>query len=166
MFEVNCDVPVDLENKLMQALSVEKLIERTILIAKEAGEIILNSSVQNCIDSVYSASSGTTTFENEYERTLALLESHQIEDFGLSQIINIDPNAEAVDGHSGREMVTDYAIPVHEGYIQYVFGKNTGVFVPGKFWMDAALQESSPVLVSYITKAFEELIVESLIGVF
>jgi len=166
MFEVKCDIPEDLESKFAAALNNEKLIERTILIAQEAGTILLSSAVQNCIDSVYGASSETTDFEHEYERSLALLEAHQVEDEGLIQFVGIDPSAEAVDPHSGREMVLDYAIPVHEGYTQFVFGKNTGVFHPGRQWFDVALQESSPILVSYITKAYEQLIMELLNEVF
>jgi hypothetical protein len=166
MFKVECDNILDLESKFATALSPERLLERTVLIAQEAGIILLNASVQACIDAVYGATNPTTDSEHEYERTLALLDSHIVEDQGLDQIVLIDPSAEAVDPHSGRELVTDYAIPVHEGYTQFYFGKNTGTFVPGKFWFDTTIAESSPVIFAFVIKAYEELIEECLAEVF
>jgi hypothetical protein len=166
MFEVKCDIQGDLESKFSAALSDERLIARTLKIAAEAGTILLSSAVQNCIDSVYGASSETTDIEHEYDRTLALLESHIVTDEGLTQFVGIDPSAEAVDPHSGREMVLDYAIPVHEGYTQFFMGKNTGNFVAGKFWFDAALGESTPVLVAFVDQAFTQIIEETIAEIF
>ncbi len=166
MFNVECDVPMYLESRLANALSNEHLTIRTIEIAKKAGVILLNHAVQACIDSVYGASSETTDFEHEYERTLALLDSHYIDDEELEQFIGIDPTAEAVDPHSNREMVLDYAIPQHEGYTQFFFGKNTGNFVPGKFWFDTTLAEASPIITSFIVEAYESIVMEILFEVF
>ncbi len=166
MFKVEVDNIINLEERFKQLFSVENLVIRTVKIAQEAGVILLNSAVQNCIDAVYGATNATTDLEHEYERTLALLDSHIVEDKELEQFIGIDPSAIAVDPHSGREMVIDYAIPVHEGYTQFVFGKDTGVFHPGRKWFDNTLAETSPVLVQFIEKAFEQIIIESLTEVF
>jgi hypothetical protein len=160
------DIPLDLESKLAIALSNEALISRTISIAQKAGVILLNHAVQACIDSVYGASSDTTDPEHEYERTLALLDSHIVQDNGLEQFVGIDPDAEAIDPHSGRELVLDYAIPQHEGYTQFFMGKNTGQFHAGKFWFDTTVTEGAPIIFQYINQAYEEIIIEVLSGVF
>lgn len=166
VFKVDCDIPLDLESKFATALSRENLFARTVKIATEAGVILLNSAVQACIDAVYGASSETTDFEHEYERTLALLDAHIVEDNGLEQFIGINPNMDVIDPHQGRELLLDYAIPVHEGYTQFVFGRNTGVFKPGKFWFDTTLAEQSPVIFAFISEAYEELIIEVLSEIF
>ncbi len=166
MFQVKCDIPEDLESKFAIALSSEMLTIRTIAIAQEAGVTLLNHAVQACIDSVYGASSGTTDSEHEYERTLALLDSHIVQDNGLEQFVCVDPDSEAIDPHSGRESVLDYAIPVHEGYEQWFMGNNTGEFHPGKFWFDTTLAEASPVIFQYISLAYETIVMELLSEVF
>ncbi len=166
MFQVQCDIPEDLESKFATSLSTIKLTERTVLIAQQAGVMLLAAAVQNCIDAVYGATSETTDVEHEYERTLALLESHILEDQGLDQIVLIDPSAEAVDPHSGRELVIDYAVPVHEGYTQFFMGKDTGRFVVGKFWFEATIAEKSVILASFISAAYEELMMECLEEIF
>jgi hypothetical protein len=167
MFSVEAiNIPIDLEAKLLTALSPENLTIRTIAIAKEAGTILLNHAVQACIDSVYSASSLTTDPEHEYERTLALLDSHYVDDQDLEQFIGIDPTAEAVDPHSGREMVLDYAIPIHEGYTQHYFGHNTGNFVVGKPWFDQTVAEAAPIITAFIIEAYSTIVEEILIEAF
>ncbi len=166
VFNIEVDNIENLQQRFAYSFSNEKLIAKTIKIAEECGVKLLAATVQACIDAVYSASNPTTDFEHEYERTLALLDAHIVENAGLDQIVLIDPAAEAVDPHSGRELVSDYAIPVHEGYTQYVFGRNTGVFVPGKFWMETTVAEQSPILLQFIQAAFEEIIIEVLEEVF
>lgn len=182
MFNVNVEGIQQLEEiqiRIQKSMSVEALTERTILIATEAGEVLLKASVRACIEAVYDApnfpslsnitpSSLTGDFQggNEADRTNALLDSHIVRDEGLIQYVEIDESAEAIDPHSGREFVLDYAIPVHEGYSQFVFGNDIGEFHPGRFWFDVALAEAGPVIASFVMQAFEEMMLEILKEIF
>lgn len=174
-------------SRLEYLLSPESLTERVILVAREAGQLLHRAAVRACIEAVYdhpnfpslwtstpSHPDGYFTRDgkvyhivgsdgNEATRTNALLDSHELVDEGMTQTVRIDPAAEAqVDTHPGRELVLDYAIPVHEGYTQFVYGYNTGVFHPGRFWFDVAAQESGPVIASFLEIAFEQIVAELL----
>lgn len=185
MFSVKVEGIEKLESaqvRLEELFSVENLTLKTIALAKEAGVVLLQASVRACIEAVYDApnfpSLWTTTPShptgyieggNEATRTNALLDSHILteEVGGLVQFVQIDPSAEAEgDIHSRRELVTDYAIPVHEGYEQYVYGRDTGVFHAGRFWFDVAQQEAGPVIAAFVEVSFMQIITEILTEVF
>lgn len=161
-------------SRMQSLLSPAMLTARTLSIAREAGHLLLIASVRACIEAVYDhpnfptlytttpSKPGSDSFGgNEAERTNALLDAHELVDEGLSQIVQVDPDAAVELGsHSGRERVIDYAIPVHEGYTQWVYGRNTGVFHPGRFWFDVAAHESGQVILAFVQVAFFQTVEE------
>lgn len=140
--------------RIGELLSIEALEAEVNFIANQAGEALLQSSIRACMEAVYDFP------EMTYERTMALLDSHiraevTVGPLYFEQLIGIDPDADAQgDVHSGREKVVDYASYVHDGYTQWVWGHETGIFQPGKFWFDVALEEAYPVVYGYVRQAF------------
>ena len=174
--ETNADKELlRMAERMDELLSIGALEARAMLIAAEAGQLLLQATVRACIEAVYDhpnyPSLWTTTPSdpegafggNEAVRTFALLDSHHLVSDGLTQKVEVDPHAVAQrDVHSGREMVMDYAPYVHDGYTQYVYGHNTGVEHPGRFWFDVAAKEAGPVVAEFVIVAFEQAIQEIL----
>lgn len=141
--------------KMATLMSPASIEARVLQIANRAGVALKAAVVRSCLEQIYDQP------ELTYERTNALLDSHRLrtEDGGMTQIVDIDMEMPVYsDAHAGREVVGDYAGYVHNGYTQWVYGYDTGIFFPGKFWMDAAAQEAGPVLIAFIKKAFEEVV--------
>lgn len=143
-------------SRIGQLLSHEYLISRVIVLASEAGHALRESAIRACMEAIYDQPEG------EYVRTQALLNAHRLTEAGggLIQVVDVDPFATVEDQHSGREFVEDYATYVHDGYTQWVFGTDTGEFHPGKFWFDVTYQESFPIIISFLHKAWSEIITE------
>lgn len=144
-------------NRMRVMLSPAQMTLRVIRIAREAGMALEAASVRACMELVYDAP------EMTYIRTMALLQAHRRteEDFGLVQIVDIDPQAEAIGSGSpraNREFVSDYAHYVHNGYTQWVFGYDTGEFVPGRFWFDETVRLAYPTIIAFVRAAFTEVV--------
>lgn len=154
-------------------LAPERLALRAVEIAREAGQILLIAATRAVIEAVYdhpnfpglwsrTPSDPQENFGgNEAYRMNDLLDAHHLreEDGGLVQVVEVDPNRPvSINSHPGREMVIDYAIHVHDGYVQWVYGHNTGVFHPGRFWMRVAEIEAVPVIMEYVAQAFSDVI--------
>lgn len=155
--------------RLAQLLSPIALTERVLVIAKEAGVALHAASVRACMEAIYDQPASLT-----YDRTGALLRAHRLseQDGGFTQVIDIDPDAVPDPGSrslndaeyrerwvtAGRERVLDYAIPVHDGYVQWIFGQNTGEFHPGRFWFDVAGEEAGPIIGTFLEQAFAQII--------
>jgi hypothetical protein len=166
-----------LERTLANALSPERLTAKAIVIAREAGQILLTATTRAVVEAIYDSPtfpslSGKTPSDwsesyggNDTERSNDLLNAHVLreENAGLSQIVEVDPDYEVTtDSHSGRELVIDYALFVHDGYVQWVHGTDTGVFHEGRFWMRVAEIEAIPVIMEYIAIAFVDSVYEVL----
>lgn len=163
----------DLARRIERELSPENLTIIAVKIAAEAGVMLKDAVVRKCVDEIYELSGGGSPFTpralpglaealgGEYgglpeERTEALKRAHQLVDEGLRQVVRIDPNADAEPTpHSGREKVIDYAIPVHEGYTQWIMGKDTGVHHLGRPWFYDALVAHGEEVCRFVTEAFQ-----------
>ena len=176
LIETNADKELfRMADKIESLLSPAALEARVLVIAAQAGQLLLQATVRACIEAIYDHPSYPSLWNvtpsdpegtfggNEAVRTFALLDAHEVVNEGLMQTVRIDPNAEAQRNvHSGREMVTDYAVPVHEGYEQVVYGHPTGVAHPGRFWFDVAALEAGPVVAEFVAVAFEQAVEEAL----
>lgn len=158
-----------LQHKLAYELNPARLTARAIAVAHEAGVLLLQATTRAVVEAVYdnpslTPSDPSSTFGgNAADRSDDLLHSHILrqEEGGLVQVVEVDPNMPvSTDSHSGREMVIDYALAVHDGYVQWVMGHDTGVFHPGRFWMRVAELEAVPVILEFINKAFFDTIYE------
>lgn len=163
-------------NVLTEQLAPATLELHVLKIAAEAGEILKIASVRALIEAVYdhpnfpSLASVTpsdlfgTFGGNAEQRTDDLLHSIIHRDQGLTQIVEVDPDMPVSENaHSGREMVIDYAEYVHEGYTQWIpdgrgGSTNTGIFHPGRFWFDVAMEESDAVILAFIEVAYGRVI--------
>ena len=163
----------DAASNISRLFSAAALTEQAVLLAAEAGVKLKESVVRKCVDEIYELSGGGSPFTplalpglasalgGEYgglpsDRTEALVRAHELIDGGLEQIVRIDPNADAEpEPHDGREKVIDYAIPVHEGYTQWIMGKDTGVHHLGRPWFYDALVEHGEEICHYVTLSFE-----------
>lgn len=162
-----------LQHKLAVELDPVKLTQRAIAVAHAAGVFLLQATTRAVVEAVYDSPQydltpsdpGNHFGGNLADRTNDLLQSHVLreEEGGLVQVVEVDPNMPvSSNSHSGREMVIDYALAVHDGYVQWVMGNNTGIFHPGRFWMRVAEIEAVPVIIEYINKAFFDTIYEAL----
>jgi len=160
--------------KLPEMLSPAAITSRVIVIANRAGVALKEAAVRACMEEIYDQPESES-----YTRTQALLNAHRlyIEDGGMIQVVDIDPDATPEESRGlgdsafrerwvsgGRETVLDYAVPVHEGYVQWIYGHNTGEFHPGRFWFDRTVEEAGPVIVNFIQLAFFEIIEEIMNG--
>lgn len=166
----------DAAQSIRELFSPQALTLLAIEIAAEAGKKLKEDVVQKCVDEIYEMSGMAAPFSprtlpglsaalgGDYgglpaDRTEALIRAHEVVDEGLTQIVRIDPSAEAEPTqHSGRETVLDYAIPVHEGYTQWVMGKDMGVHHMGRPWFYDALVEHGEDVCMFVVRAFEERI--------
>jgi hypothetical protein len=160
-------------SNIARLFSPAALTEQAIILAAEAGVKLKEAIVRKCVDEIYELSGVSAGFTplalpglasalgGEYgglpsDRTEALMRAHEVLDEGLTQTVRVDPNAEAEPTpHSGRERVIDYAIPVHEGYTQWVMGKDTGVHHLGRPWFYDAVVEHGEEVCMYVVRAFE-----------
>lgn len=166
-----------LQRQLGSVLEPEKLAAKAVEVARQAGQILLLTTTRAVIEAVYdnpnfpglsdiTPSDPQGTYGgNDADRTNDLVNAHVLreENGGLTQIVEVDPNMPvSSDSHSGRELVIDYAVFVHDGYVQWVHGHDTGVFHPGRFWMRVAEIEAVPVIMEYIALAFVDSVYEAL----
>lgn len=162
-------------DRFEQMISVPRITMRAIKIASEAGIILKTASVQALTEAVYDNASPQVWLEEggwahggNKSRTEDLLHSIVLKDEGLFQTVEVDPDMPvSQDDHDGRQMVIDYAVAVHEGYMQYTpvrggGSKSTGIFHPGRFWFDVAEIEAFPVIEAFVLIAFEEIFMEAL----
>lgn len=164
---------------IQRLFSPSALTVEAVRIAAEAGVILKDAVVQKCVDEIYELSgsySSTTPLTlsglaealggeyggNPEDRTEALKNAHEVVDEGLIQRVQIDPNADAEPSpHSGREKVIDYAIPVHEGYTQWIpdgrgGSYDTGIHHIGRPWFYHAIVEHGEEVCEYVIIAFEQ----------
>lgn len=157
-------------------LSPTALTSRVLVIARAAGEMLKAESVKQIIDLIYSqaapevlfSGSGLMTHGGNEDRTQDLMDSITLseEDGGFVQIVQVDPTMPVSENaHDGRENVIDYAIPVHEGYLQYVFGVDSATFHPGRPWFTRAGIEATPAILAFVETAFEEVVAMALRGI-
>lgn len=147
------------------------LQSRVLFLANQAGMILKMASVQALVEEVYSRASTPLVSQelvpihggNADERSEDLLRSIRHVNEGFTQVIEVDPDMPvSSNAHAGRELVIDYAIAVHDGYVQWIpnghgGSKNSGVFHPGRFWFNAALIEAEPALLTFLEIALEEM---------
>jgi hypothetical protein len=154
-------------------LSPAALEVETMKLAIEAGVILQRTAVRALIEGVYDleatpqvrlAEGGWIHGGNPDERTDDLLHSLILRSEGFTQIVEVDPTMPVSENaHADRELVIDYAIPVHDGYVQHVpnghgGSVNTGVFHPGRFWFKVAEAEAPPIILAFIETAFYEIV--------
>lgn len=159
-----------LQKSLSESLSPSVLTAKALVLAREAGIILLQSATRAVVEAVYDQPTSPNDIMGQFggnlvDRTNDLINSHHLveEEGGFVQLVEVDPNFPVSDNaHPGRDMVIDYAMYVHDGYVQYVFGRNTGVFHPGRFWMRVAEIEAVPVIMEYIALAFVETVSKAL----
>jgi hypothetical protein len=90
--------------------------------------------------------------------------AHEIIMLGPNNVmVRVNPDEPVSDGHSGKGTVGDYAHAVHDGYIQWVFGRSTGVFHPGRPWMDYAWEMAKPAIFKRAQVTAETLLRTALI---
>lgn len=168
-----------LQRKLSIELDPARLTVKALAIARQAGQILHQAATRAVIEAVYDnpampglsdvtpSDLAGTYGANPADRTNDLLNAHILreEDGGFTQVVEVDPNVPvSSDAHSGREMVIDYAVFVHDGYVQWVHGTDTGVFHPGRFWMRVAEIEAVPVIIEFIALAFVDSLYEALVA--
>lgn len=152
------------------------LTERALIIARAAGEMLKAESVKQIIELIYDqpspevlfSGSGLMVHGGSDDRTEDLMDSITLseDDAGFTQIVQVDPTMPVSENaHDGRENVIDYAVPVHEGYMQFVFGTDTGAFHPGRPWFTRAGIEATPTILAFVQQAFEEVVTNALRGV-
>lgn len=180
MIEIKIDGIEELtamRGRVEQLLSPASLTARVMSIAEEAGVILHLAAVSACIEAVYNnpVSPGYPKANGEIPsgggfpdsaRSGDLVDAHVLISDGLSQSVVIDPDMSvSSNSHPGREKVIDYAIPVHEGYTQWLPHRNgestnTGIFHPGRFWLEVAAIETAPVILEYVKAAYEEVVTQ------
>jgi len=157
-------------------LAPAMLTERVLALARAAGEMLKKESVAQVVQLVYDnlspevlySGSGLMVHGGSDDRTEDLMDAIVLteEDAGFTQVVKIDENQPvSSNAHSGRELVIDYAIPVHDGYTQFVMGTDTGAFHPGRPWFTEAGIEATPKILSFIESAFYEIVVSAMRGI-
>jgi hypothetical protein len=104
-------------------------------LAREAGPILYASVMESLDDYIYSdAPYGTGALKDAHELIYPLPNM---------AMVRVNPEAAAGDctfnfphnAKVGRITVGEYAKYVHDGYVQWVLGRNTGVYHPGRKWL-------------------------------
>lgn len=145
--------------------TASSLTKRVMLIAEQAGVMLREEVIAQLMDAIYSSPAPEVLFSGSGlmdhggfdtpDRTGDLADAHQLSNEGLIQTVSVDMDRPVSDNaHSGRETVGDYALPVHEGYAQYVFGNDTQTFHPGRPWMERAWIEGQAPIYGFIEEAF------------
>lgn len=157
--------------------TVAELTKRTMIAAFEAGEMLKEEVVGQLIKAIYSQPAPEVLFsgsgEHDHgwwgdtaERTGDLHDAHIHKSEGLLQSVEVDMDHPVSDNaHSNRETVGDYALAVHEGYLQHVPTRdggsvNTWTFHPGRPWFERAYFEGYDLIILFVEKAFMTLVEE------
>lgn len=144
------------------------LIARTMELAALAGAMIKEHVVAELVAEIYSSPAPEVLFSGSGlmdqggfdtpDRTGALSDAHTLIDEGLLQTICVDMDYPVEDVHSGRESVGDYAMSVHDGYLQWIPTRGGAVpsetFHPGRPWFERGAFESQEIAVQFIMQAF------------
>lgn len=175
------------EDAIATRLAPAMLTKEVEQIAQQCGVTLKAAAVRACIEAIYQHESPAVLIDDgrlphthgsansglQYERTEALLESHELVSNGLIQVVTINPDMEVENPRENRERVIDYARHVHDGYTQWVpqynnnesglgTARNTGVFHPGRFWFDVAQIEAFPVIIEFVMAAYNAIVIEAL----
>lgn len=144
---------------LGQGLSPSSLTAKALELAEAAGIKLKGAVVEQCVRDIYDL----PMISEGYERTEALMNSHEMQREALEVVVQIDPSAPALwSPHKGRVEVMDYALAVHDGYTQWYMGHNTGVWHEGRPWFDNAIASYGEEIFSFVMQAFFDSCVATL----
>ena len=155
---------------------------RAMAIATEAGVMLKEEVVAQLVKAVYSQQASEVLFSGSGlmdqggfdtpDRSGDLHDAHTLTSEGLLQTVSVDMNHPVSDNaHSNRETVGDYALAVHEGYLQHIplrngGSMNTWTFHPGRPWFERAAIEGIDPLEMFVFQAFEAIVEELFAEVF
>lgn len=162
--------------------TVAALTARAVALAAEAGQMLHEEVIGQLMKAIYDSPAPEVLFSGSgamdhggfdiSERSGDLHDAHSLKDEGLRQSVEVDMEYPVSSNeHSGRMVVGDYALSVHDGYIQFIPTKDggsldTGTWHPGRPWMELAAIEGFDRIAEFVMLAFAQSIEATWMEVF